>query len=73
MCRAIGAGLCVMVTMMSANAQEGLRVGAAAVKITPPLGVPMAGYYHGAAQMACTTTCMPKRWSCKRVTTEWRW
>lgn len=47
MYRATSAGLLGMVLAMSANAQEGLRVGAAAVKITPPLGVPMAGYYHG--------------------------
>ncbi len=25
---------------------EGLRAGAAQVRITPPLGIPMAGYYH---------------------------
>ncbi len=28
---------------------DGLRAGAAAVKITPPVGTPMAGYYHARA------------------------
>lgn len=30
----------------TSGARADLRVGAAAIKITPPLGTPMAGYYH---------------------------
>jgi hypothetical protein len=38
--------LCLWICLMS-SADDDLQVGAAKVKITPPLGVPMAGYYHG--------------------------
>jgi neutral ceramidase len=37
--------LLLLVSLMSARAGE-LRVGAAAVVITPPVGIPMAGYYN---------------------------
>ena len=40
--------LIVLAVGHSARAAE-LRVGAAAVKITPPAGTPMAGYYHARA------------------------
>src|SRR5580700_10533534 len=36
--------LVLLTYALSANAAE-LRVGAAVVKITPPVGTPMAGYY----------------------------
>lgn len=35
----------ILLTAVSASAGE-LKVGAATTKITPPLGVPLAGYYH---------------------------
>ncbi|WP_406697004.1 neutral/alkaline non-lysosomal ceramidase N-terminal domain-containing protein [Singulisphaera sp. Ch08] len=33
-------------TMMTASAADSLRVGVAEADITPPVGFPMAGYYH---------------------------
>jgi hypothetical protein len=42
---AIGSVLMMLACFTPAPAGE-LRLGAAAVKITPPLGTPMAGYYH---------------------------
>ena len=41
-------GLCVVSFALPAQGGE-LRVGAAAVKITPAAGTPMAGYYHARA------------------------
>ncbi len=41
------AGIALLLTLLGVPAWGGeLRVGAAAVKITPPVGAPMAGYYH---------------------------
>ncbi len=37
---------------LAAGGDEGLKAGAAAVDITPPLGVGMAGYYHARAAEA---------------------
>lgn len=34
-----------LIALASTSAADGLRVGTAAVKITPPLGIPLAGYY----------------------------
>ena len=40
----------IMPLLVAAPASAGgLRAGAAAVKITPPVGTPMAGYYHARA------------------------
>lgn len=36
----------VMIVTTAVSAQTNLRAGAAAVKITPPKGTPMAGYYY---------------------------
>lgn len=42
--------LFLLATLLSAGAFGAeLKMGVAAVKITPPLGAPMAGYYHGRA------------------------
>ena len=37
--------LCLLVGIAAAPAAE-FRVGVASVDITPPMGIPMAGYYH---------------------------
>src|SRR5688572_30648295 len=44
----LAALLCVIATASSAEGPE-LRAGAAAVKITPPKGAPLAGYYYNRA------------------------
>ena len=45
--RVIGAGVLVALSLAGVNsAQAELRVGVAAVKISPPSGTPMAGYYY---------------------------
>src|SRR5687767_11855973 len=36
----------VLGATMAAQAQPTMRAGAAQVAITPPVGAPMAGYYH---------------------------
>jgi len=41
-----GAGLQPAAPQAKPPAPPGLRAGAAAVKITPPMGMPMAGYYY---------------------------
>jgi len=46
--RGLAALLCVMATASGAEGPE-LRAGAAAVKITPPKGAPLAGYYYNRA------------------------
>ena len=45
LCLALLAGLSSQVGLLHA-AEEPLRVGVAEVDITPPMGFPMAGYYH---------------------------
>ena len=46
-CCLLHTSLCLSLTQFAASAFAGeLRVGVAAVKITPPNGTPMAGYYH---------------------------
>jgi hypothetical protein len=45
--RILLAGFLVWAANAALAAEPELRVGVAKVKITPPLGVPMAGYYHG--------------------------
>jgi len=45
-------GLAALAAPLAADGQEGLKAGAAAVKITPPIGVGMAGYYHPRAAEA---------------------
>lgn len=42
----IAAGLAVLVSLTAAAEAQELRAGRAAVKITPPVGIPMAGYYN---------------------------
>jgi hypothetical protein len=45
--RIIGVVMLVVLSLAGLNsAQAELRVGVAAVKITPPSGTPMAGYYY---------------------------
>ncbi len=45
--RMIGVVVLVAFALVGVNsAQAELRVGVAAVKITPPSGTPMAGYYY---------------------------
>ena len=39
-------GLALHVCLVSELKADPLRIGAAQVNITPPIGVPMAGYYH---------------------------
>ena len=46
MFRMISIGLVICLAWPGAGLAEELLVGAAAVKITPPPGTPMAGYYH---------------------------
>jgi hypothetical protein len=40
------AGWACLIGALAPTLADELRVGAAAVDITPPLGIPMAGYYH---------------------------
>lgn len=42
----IVAGLALLLSIVSPGAAQELRAGRAAVKITPPVGIPMAGYYN---------------------------
>ena len=44
--------LALACTALPAAASQPLHVGAASVKITPPLGSPLAGYYHGRGAQA---------------------
>ena len=44
----------------SANGAEALRIGAAAVVITPPVGTPMAGYYSERAAEGVHDTLFAK-------------
>ncbi|MFG0240671.1 MAG: hypothetical protein ACF8CY_06445 [Gimesia chilikensis] len=38
--------LCLLSLVSAAHAGDGLQVGVAETDITPPVGFPMAGYYH---------------------------
>ena len=60
---AVSVGACLMVLLgcVTPLAAGELRLGTAAVKINPPLGTPMAGYYARGAARACSTTSAPKR------------
>ena len=62
----LGAYLMALLGCVSPVSAGELRLGTAAVKITPPLGTPMAGYYSARARRGSSTTSMPKR-SCSTM------
>ena len=55
----------LLIAMAAPACANEFRVGAAAVTITPPLGIPMAGYYSKRGATGSTTTFMqrPSSWN----------
>ncbi len=45
--------LVLMALAIAPSLADGLRLGTAAVKITPPLGIPLASYYSAGRRSVC--------------------